>query len=113
MAGKIQVMTANRLGDGEVVYLAEGGRWSEWLAESQLARDAAAAEALEATAAAAVKARQVVLPYLIPVEVAEDGGIAALSQRERIRAKGPTVHPAFGKQAREPEAFIEKPGVIE
>ncbi|WP_119419362.1 DUF2849 domain-containing protein [Desertibaculum subflavum] len=84
-----QAVTANRLGDGAVVYLAETGRWSTRLEEARLLLDAAQADAMldEAGRDAATR---VVGPYLIEVETG-DAGPRVASLRERIRATGPTI----------------------
>ena len=84
----LQVVTANRLRDGIVVYLAADGGWRERVADAALADDQG--ERLMALASAAVEARLVVDPYLI--EVVEDGGLVRPSRyREVIRATGPSV----------------------
>ena len=92
-----QAVTANRLGDGAVVYLTPEGAWSEWLNEAALAAEEAGAEGLLARGRADA-ATKVVEPYLI--EVAEtDGLVAPLRYREAIRARGPSVRLDLGKQA--------------
>ncbi len=92
------IVTANRLRDGEVVYLAAAGGWTEWLAGSRVARSDEETAALLAIAEVAFRDRLVVDVYAMAV--AESGGaIAPLSQRERIRALGPTTRPDLGKQA--------------
>jgi hypothetical protein len=79
------VITANRLLDGIVVYLAPDGSWTEDLGRARLADGEDAVKTLEAEADRAVKARQVVAVY--PMEVAvKDGAVDPLSVRERIRA---------------------------
>jgi len=93
----LKVATANRLGDGLVVYLAADGSWSERLAEGRIADEAAQAE-LEARAQAAAVAHVVVAPYLIEVRD-EDGVVRPVRYREEIRSRGPTVRPDLGKQA--------------
>ncbi|MDH3474437.1 MAG: DUF2849 domain-containing protein [Rhodospirillales bacterium] len=94
----LKVLTANRLRDGEVVYLTATGTWSEWLDESGLAETPEREAELLAAAELALAARLVVDPYLMPVaEVA--GRLRPLSQREIIRAKGPSVRADLGKQA--------------
>ena len=93
-----RVMTANRLLDGEVVYLTPAGAWSEQLAESRTAASEAETDILLGHAEAAVDGRLVVGPYLMPVAL-EAGRIKPLSQRERIRARGPSIRPDLGKQA--------------
>ena len=89
-----RMVTANRLGDGLVVYLDRGGGWSERIADGRVASDAAAAAALMTVAEAAAAACQVVEPYLIDV-VERDGSVRPSSFRERIRAQGPTVPSDF------------------
>jgi len=86
----MQVLTANRLDDGRVVFLADGGVWSSHLADARVARDAAGEAELEALGAAAESACRVVGCYLIPI-AERDGRIEATSARERIRAHGPSV----------------------
>jgi hypothetical protein len=85
-----QVVTANRLRDGAVVFLTATGEWSINVDDSEIARDAAAAAKLQAIGDQAMTDRIVVTPYLI--EVAVRGQlIQPVSYRERIRAFGPSV----------------------
>lgn len=86
----MQVLTANRLDDGRVVFLAADGSWSSQLGQARVAQDAAAEAELEALGAADESACRVVGCYLIPV-ARRDGRIEATSARERIRAQGPSV----------------------
>lgn len=85
-----QVMTANRLLDGAVVYLAAGSHWCADLDEAEVASTAEAVSRLERAAEAAVRQRWVVGPYLFAVAV-DGAAIRPIGQRERIRAAGPTV----------------------
>jgi hypothetical protein len=87
-----RIITANRLIDGAVVYLAADGGWTTTMADGRVAEDDAAAT-LMAVAERAVAGRLVVAPYLIDV-VAEDGTVRPVRYREVIRATGPSV--AFG-----------------
>ena len=89
----LQVLTANRLRDGVVVYLDGDGQWSERIEAAQLV-EAAQGDAL--VAAAAHTAGEVVAPYLIDVE-AEAGRVTPRRYRERLRAFGPSIHPQFAK----------------
>ena len=93
-----KVLTANRLSDGEVVYLTEAETWSLWRDHGRTAETPEQQEALLALGAAAVEARQVLDPYLIPVQP-NDFGLRALSQREILRALGPSVRQDLGKQS--------------
>ncbi len=95
---KGQVMTANRLRDGEVVFLTRSGVWKEQIDEAVLALEPQATAALEARAVADEKATLVTGPYLFDAERVE-GYIRATHMRERIRTLGPTVRLDLGKQA--------------
>ena len=84
------VVTANRLVDGIVVYLAPDGGWVEDIARARLAETEDETKALEEQAAKDVKARKVVAVY--PMEVAVvDGTVDPLSVREKIRASHRTT----------------------
>ena len=91
----MQMLTANRLVDGIVVYLTEAGGWSERFAEGHAVDDETGAQALTRRAEQAVAACQVVAPYLIEVAPANDT-LAPSSARERIRAFGPSVPAGAG-----------------
>jgi hypothetical protein len=101
MAAKfvLQVLTANRLADGEAVWWSADHRWSETLAGAEIAHDADAAASLEAVGKAAHAANLVVDVNLIDVDLV-DGVIVPLRLREKIRAAGPTNRLDLGKQAR-------------
>ena len=90
-----QMLTANRLRDGEVVYWRDG-QWVENYADGQIFPDEAAGEAALAAAQASVKSNIVVATYLL--DVRSDG--APVKEREIIRAAGPSVRTDMGKQAR-------------
>lgn len=94
----LKVVTANRLRDGDVVYLRGDGSWSDWLEEATVARDGDEEARLLALAEQGVSERLVVAPYAFKV-TEENGRPRPIGQRETLRAKGPSVHPAFGKQA--------------
>ena len=85
-----QMITANRLGDGAVVFLAAGGRWVERFEDGRLSNNEAEAAALQQIADAAVICAEVVAPYLIDVGVI-DGRLQPTRYRERIRAEGPSI----------------------
>ncbi len=91
----MKVLTANRLDDGEVVFLA-GTSWSERFGDATAFDDDSLAEAAEAHAK--TEGAVVVDPYLIEVRGIE-GGYAPVSYRERLRALGPTNKLDHGKQA--------------
>lgn len=91
-----QVITANRLRDGLVVYLTGSGSWSERVGDSVVVRSEDEAERRLAIAAASVTDRHVVDPYLIDI-VEGDSDIRPKRFREQIRAFGPPIHPEFAR----------------
>lgn len=94
----MKVITANRLLNGDVVWLGENGNWVErvTLARTFEGKDQVA-EGL-AIGQQAEKDQEVVGVYEMDVTL-EDGVLVPVRLRERIRAAGPTTHPQFGKQA--------------
>jgi len=97
----VKALTANRLDDGEVIFVAADGRWVERFVEAKLFEDDDAAMAAEAHAK--TQGTIAVDPYLIDVAPAENG-VAPVSYRERLRALGPTNRHDHGKQAEGGEA---------
>jgi hypothetical protein len=96
-----QMLTANRLRDGDVLYR-KGDGWVLFLAEGEVYRDQASADAALAAATAELARNEFVAPYLFEVREAngqEGVKIVPVKEREIIRAAGPTVHPHTGKQA--------------
>jgi Protein of unknown function (DUF2849) len=89
-----QMLTANRLKDGAVLYWKHGA-WVEALAEGEVLADGAAADAALAGAQAFVADNSVVGVYLFDLRA--DG--RPLKEREIIRAHGPSVREDLGKQA--------------
>ena len=93
-----QVVSANRLDDGIVVFLAADDRWVEGLGDAQVFAEKAEAEAGLARGQAAVAHNLVV--DIQPMDVAQTPrGVEAKHIRDRIRAAGPTVRRDHGKQA--------------
>ncbi len=86
-----KALTANRLGDGLVVFLSDTGDWSGKIDLAAVATNEKALSVLECSGERATTLRQVVGPYLIDVEI-ENGEVKPMVLRERIRAYGPTVH---------------------
>ncbi len=93
-----QIVIANRLTDGRVVFLADGESWASDVDDARVAEPGEGAEALLAEAQRLEAQQQVVGAELIDVEV--DGGhVRPTKYREAIRAAGPTNRPDLGKQA--------------
>jgi hypothetical protein len=97
-AGMPDVITANRLTDGVVVFQMIDQGWSEDFNRAAVLSDS------QATVEALKRAKQdeannlVVDPYAIAVEE-RNGHLAPKALREAIRATGPTIRRDLGKQA--------------
>ena len=85
-----QMIIANRLRDGVVVFLAPGESWDTAIAAGTLIDNEADAGTLMAVAKRHESECQVIDPQLIDVEV-KDGKPRPTAIREAIRAFGPTV----------------------
>ncbi len=97
----MKILTANRLIDGEAVWLAADHSWARSVDAAEIARDAATEEKLDRAGRAAVCKNEVLDVEFVDVEIVA-GRIRPLRLRERIRAAGPTTHPHLGKQASRP-----------
>ena len=91
------VITANRLADGVVVFQTEAG-WSEDFNRAAVLRDSAATADALRHAQADEAANVIVEPYAVPVEE-RNGHFVPKALREAIRAAGPTNRRDLGKQA--------------
>lgn len=94
----MKVITANRLLDGDVVWLGAGNAWVERITMAEVFEGKDAVAGVLATGAAAEKNQEVVGVYDMDVTL-ENGVITPKRLREKIRAAGPTTHPNLGKQA--------------
>ena len=93
-----QVLTANLLRDGLVVFMTDGAAWSPWIEDAAVVTTKEAALELEGHGNIAAKANVVVGPYLIDV-IEENGRPRAALIREHLRTLGPSVRRDLGKQA--------------
>jgi len=82
------VVTANRLGDGIVIYRTAAQGWSTELAAAAVVTTAAAAR--ELLAAAVADDVGAVQPYVAPVELDDERSVQPGNLREYIRLRGPT-----------------------
>lgn len=89
-----KVVTANTLVDGVVVYQGTEGKWTPLLADAHFVTDESEQARLLDAAQQDVTRRVIVDPYLMDVSIGADGP-EPVSQRERIRAAGPTVQTQF------------------
>jgi Protein of unknown function (DUF2849) len=83
------VVTANRVGDGAVVYFRADGAWSTDLRDAAVTSNTASARELVQSAIA--DDMRAVGPYIAPVDLTRDGEVRPGNLRERIRLKGPTI----------------------
>jgi len=93
------VITANRLADGVVVFQTADAGWSEDFNRAAVRRDEPATATALARAKDDEQQNLVVDPYVVPVEE-RNGHCAPKALREAIRAAGPTIRRDLGKQAR-------------
>ncbi|MFH1804084.1 MAG: DUF2849 domain-containing protein [Pseudomonadota bacterium] len=94
----LQIVTANRLDDGLVVFMTADYGWSDDIHQAVLAEDQAHADDLLARASTRDQDIIIVGPYLIEVE-ANEAGIVPTKYREVLRTKGPSVRQDLGYQA--------------
>jgi hypothetical protein len=101
-----QVITANRLTDGAVVFLDVDGHWSERLDQAQVFPEKVAAAAGLEAGKAAEAGNLIVDLYAFDVTV-QAGAAVPLKLREAIRARGPTIHPEMTKPGSTPAPVQE------
>jgi hypothetical protein len=92
-----QMLTANRLVDGDVLYW-KAGNWVLSLKDGDVFANPSDADAALAAAQTYVTGNKVVNPYLFDVKT-DANGVHPVKEREIIRARGPTVRGDLGKQA--------------
>jgi sulfite reductase (NADPH) hemoprotein beta-component len=85
-----QIVIANTLADGFVVFLTDNREWSGNVADAAVVIEETDGERLLEAALLAEKNNVVIDPYLIEVEV-NGAGPKPVEYREYIRAFGPTV----------------------
>jgi len=83
------VVTANRVGDGAVVYLGADGGWTDELAAAAIVTDAGGAQRL--MTAALDDDLNAVGPYIAPIKLSPQGEVRPGNLREMIRRGGPTI----------------------
>jgi len=105
------IVTANRLIEGDVVYLAAGGSWCPAIDTAIVARSQEEAEGLLAIAAEAEARQLVVGAYAIQVAEGEGARLVPVRNKEWIRAFGPTVHPEFARFD-VPEELVAASGLL-
>jgi hypothetical protein len=89
-----QVVTANHLLSGDVVYLTKASSWSRRIHDAAVVANVEAGAALLAEAETQAKQNIVVAPYLIPVQISGDASVTPpkpIQYREVLRAEGPST----------------------
>ena len=94
-ATRPQMLTANDLKQGDVLYWKAGG-WVKTFGQGDVFTDPAAADAALAQAQAFVAGNRVIAPYLFEVTRQADGKIRPVKEREIIRSLGPSIEPDMG-----------------
>ena len=105
-----QIVTANDLLEGDVIFLTEEGDWSRDVARAAIAATAADGERLLALGQG--QSDRAVEPYLAAVEIDAAGRPAPIHYRERIRLRGPTNRTDLGRQA-ETRAGDQEPADVQ
>lgn len=85
-----KIISANRLSDGIVVYFEGAGSWRENIDLGQILASEAEVEAALGAARIDAKRNLIVDPFAVEV-ASGDNGLNALSLRDAIRARGPTI----------------------
>ncbi|KZL09486.1 hypothetical protein PsAD2_04088 [Pseudovibrio axinellae] len=94
----MKTITANRLVDGDVVWLGRNGDWVEFVEAAWILNSEEEMRAAEEFAKAGEASQYVLGTYAIDLEL-KDGHLQPTALKERIRAKGPTTRLDLGKQA--------------
>jgi hypothetical protein len=95
-ATRPQILTANDLKKGDVLYWKAGG-WVHAFDQADVFADPAQANTALAEAQAFVAGNRIIAPYLFEVMRQKDGSILPVKEREIIRARGPSVVADTGK----------------
>jgi len=101
-----QMIIANRLVDGAVVFLDPDEKWTTAIAAGAVIDDEAEAQRLHGVAKQLEVRCEVIDPLLIQVKV-ENGAVRPVEIREVIRAFGPTVRTDLGTA----DAAAHMPGI--
>ena len=95
-----QIVTANALATGDVVYLTGGNDWSVEIVNAEFIADDD--QATRRLSEAEQQAQIVIDAHLAKVEITDNGPVP-LTRREALRASGPSI--AFGAAALVPAAI--------
>ncbi len=93
-----EIVLANRLTDGVVIYLGRSGGWTESLKDAAVTHDGASRAELEVNAEAGQNSQQIAGWEFVEV-VLENDGPRIVKNKQFIQSQGPTVRRDLGKQA--------------
>ena len=94
----LEIVLANRLTDGVVIYLDPAGQWQEDLDRAAVAADPENRARLQTQADAGV-AGQLIAGWEFTEVTLNGGTLEIVKNKQRIQSLGPTVRPDLGKQA--------------
>ena len=94
-ATRPQMLTANDLKQGDVLYWKTDG-WVKAFDQGDVFADPAAANSALVHAQAFVTGNRVIAPYLFEVVRQTNGSIRPVKEREIIRSLGPSIEPDTG-----------------
>lgn len=101
----MQIITANRLIDGIVVYFTPQGTWEHDVSSALVCDDDDNQQSTLTRANIGVENNQVIDPYLIQVSV-ENSVITPLRLGERIRANGPSYSTLLTIESSNPQTSV-------
>jgi len=91
-----QIVTANHLLEGDVIYMTASGDWSRKHEDAKLFEERDEADA--ALKLAQSQAHMLAGAYLADARLGEDGKPQPVHFREAFRTRGPSNYPNHGKQ---------------
>ncbi len=86
-----QVITANRLSDGVVVYFVQDGVWTAELDQAKSFESAVEMETGLSLAKSDERRNLIVDPFAVDLKATDNKSLEPVSLRNAIRAKGPTI----------------------
>ena len=93
---KTQILTANDLLSGGVVFLSTEGNWSSTISDAWISDNSESVELFESLGRRAEKKQLVVGAFLIDIKI-ENGSPQPIRFREQLRVNGPSLNVEFNK----------------
>ena len=95
---KKQILTANSLHSGGVVFLSKEGKWSTYISKAWVSDNSEMVQLFESLGSRAVKNQLIVEPYLLDISI-ENGLPTPIRFREQIRVNGLTFDVVSNKSS--------------